>query len=532
MQAGSLRLRQILLPVLLLIAIVRGSAAPLPAQDATPVVPEPKYLVLIVMDGFRADYTSLAHMPALNDLKHHGTTYDRAWVGQLESVTPTSHATLSTGRFPNHHGIVGFQWRDPVTKGEVIAGWDQTLRSSAIEGVLRASKTSSLPIALKKADPRAKVVSISSEKIYAADAWGGTAADYILYDTPKGKNLLVPTGVVGHEPPADFLADQKLQQTLPFKHFTTWDYLSAHLAMAAVKKFRPRLLMVNLPGADVYGHAFGGITAPGVMSRVVRGLDQSIARIVGAYKAAGLYKQTMFVVTADHGMSPNTHAVSSQTVSHVIRQSGAQEMFHTGGTASYIYLRDPQRAPEVANGMSKVHGIVAAYYQVRRGQAYRYVPVAGTTIPNGLDAAYRYLLSTVAGPTAPDVAAPFRENTIGQVRDYAYGHHGGLNWGVQHIPLVIEGPGIRVGKTSHAPARLVDIAATMARALNLTVPGMDGIVLADALTAATQLEVAAQNRRSPSLSSYQSALIGRYTREVVSDRKQQFYPPPLAPRRP
>jgi predicted AlkP superfamily pyrophosphatase or phosphodiesterase len=521
-----------LAPVLLTALLAGGPVAAAPAQQAKKVSPKPKYLVLIVMDGFRADYTSLAPTPALEALMHEGMTYNRAWVGQLESVTPTSHATLSTGRFPNHHGIIGFQWRDPVTRGEVIAGWDQNLQSSAIEGVLNASKTSSLPAAMKKAHPHAKVVSISSEKIYAADAWGGTAADYILYDKQSGKNLLVPTGVVGHEPPADLRTNPKLHERLPLKRFSTWDYLSANLATSAVKKFHPRMLMVNLPGADVYGHAYGGITAPGVMKRVVRGLDRDIARIVHAYKAAGIYKQTLFVVTADHGMSPNIHAISSPTVSNVIRQSGATEMFHTGGTASYIYLRDPQHSRRVAVGMTKVHGVVASYYQVRRGKTYSYVPAPGVTIPANLDAAYRYLLSTVDGPTAPDVAAPFREDTIGQVRDYAYGHHGGLNWGVQHIPLVLEGPGIRVGQSSRAPARLVDIAATMAHELNLSLPGMDGMVLSDALVAPTQAEVTRQGRLSPSLTADQNALIAGYTQQVTKDRRQALHPPELAPRRP
>jgi arylsulfatase A-like enzyme len=118
------------------------------------------------------------------------------------------------------------------------------------------------------------------------------------------------------------------------------------------------------------------------------------------------------------------------------------------------------------------------------------------------------------------------------VRDYAYGHHGGLNWGVQHIPLVLEGPGIQVGKTSHAPARLVDIAATMAHELNLSLPGMDGMVLADALIAPTQSEVTRQGRLSPSLTADQNALITGYTQQVIKDRRQDLHPPALAPRRP
>ena len=88
-------------------------AAPALAQAASPAA---QYLVLIVMDGFRPDHRELAPMPALDALARSGTVYDRAWVGQLESETPASHATLSTGAMPRNHRIIGFEWRDPSTR--------------------------------------------------------------------------------------------------------------------------------------------------------------------------------------------------------------------------------------------------------------------------------------------------------------------------------------------------------------------------------------------------------------------------------
>jgi predicted AlkP superfamily pyrophosphatase or phosphodiesterase len=77
-----------LAPVLLVALLAGGPVVAAPAPQARKVSPQPKYLVLIVMDGFRADYASLAPMPALKALMHEGMTYNRAWVGQLESVTP------------------------------------------------------------------------------------------------------------------------------------------------------------------------------------------------------------------------------------------------------------------------------------------------------------------------------------------------------------------------------------------------------------------------------------------------------------
>ena len=60
-------------------------------------------------------------------------------------------------------------------------------------------------------------------------------------------------------------------------------------------------------------------------------------------------------------------------------------------------------------------------------------------MPPKLDRAYRYLLSTIAGPEAPDVAAPFREDTIGQQLNHVYGHHGGMNWGTKGTSAALLG---------------------------------------------------------------------------------------------
>ncbi|MBV9281914.1 MAG: alkaline phosphatase family protein, partial [Chloroflexi bacterium] len=90
------------------------SSAAGPASAAGGPAP---YVVLIVMDGFRADYMSLAPMRHLHELMARGMFYDTAWVGQMESETPTGHATIATGVYPRKHGVVGFGWRDVASGG-------------------------------------------------------------------------------------------------------------------------------------------------------------------------------------------------------------------------------------------------------------------------------------------------------------------------------------------------------------------------------------------------------------------------------
>jgi arylsulfatase A-like enzyme len=505
-------------------------ATPAAARAAAPSA---RYLVLIVLDAFRPDYMPLAAMPVVSALAHSGTTFDLAWVGQIESLSPAGHASLSTGCVPRHTGVLGFEWRDPVTQKEAMDGWPPGVLAGDLERDLRESGVDSIALAVKGSDPAAKVVAISSEKVYAADAIGGWAADYILYHRRDwNRSLLLPSAVPDHVPPASYFARPGLQARMPLSHFTDWDYLSIVLALAAVDEFRPRVLMVNLPGADVYGHPYGGPATPAVFEQVVAGVDRNIGRIVQAYKDAGVFDETLFVVTADHGMVPNTRAVDGALTKDVVRKAGGDYFFHTGGTAAYIYLQNQHTAPAVAQAMAAVPNVAGAYYLTEAHSTYYYDRAAGVRLDPALSAAHHYLLGTFAGPRAPDVVAPFRENTIGDRLSAAHGDHGGLNWGAQHVPLILSGPGVAPGVNSHFPARLIDVAPTVLRLMGLPARAMDSLVLADALDEPTAHERAAQASVAAPLTAHQVALMQQSSNNVAEDAQSHLAPPPSLALRP
>lgn len=516
------------------VATVEGVVGAIDLTPATADSAVPQYLVLIVLDGFRPDYAALAPMPTLEELIRRGVSYDHAWVGQLESETPVGHATLSTGSMPRNDGIIGFEWRDPRTRREVLDGWPPGVLAGRMQSDMRASGASSIPAVVKAAKPASRVVSLSSEKVYAAQGLGGWAADYILFHErkPASSDTLVPAALSGHEPPPELFRHPELQVSLPMHHFTDWDYMSTLLALTAIETIRPEVLMVNLPGGDVYGHPYGGPASPEVFHQVVAGIDRNLARIVGAYKRAGIFDQTLFVITADHGMVPNSRSVSGSITKSTVHQAGGQYLFHTGGTAADIYITNPWHARSVAARMAQVPNVAAAYYQADHKGSYEYLPAPGQRIDPALDAAYHYLLNTFGGPTAPDVVAPFRENTIGTADSHARGDHGGLNWGAQHVPLILSGPGVRAASTSQAPARLMDVAPTVLRLMELPAGRMDGTVLADAVATATAEEVAAQAALNTTLKGYQAALINQAAGNISEDADSKVVAPPSQPARP
>jgi arylsulfatase A-like enzyme len=70
---------------------------------------------------------------------------------------------------------------------------------------------------------------------------------------------------------------------------------------------------------------------------------------------------------------------------------------------------------------------------------------------------------------------------------------------VQHVPLIISGPGVRRGAHSNFAARAIDIAPTIERLLGLPAIHRDGVILADALVNPSKYEVAPQRAIAPEL---------------------------------
>lgn len=90
--------------------------------------------------------------------------------------------------------------------------------------------------------------------------------------------------------------------------------------------------------------------------------------------------------------------------------------------------------------------------------------------------------------------------------NYWLADHGGASWQSHHVPLIMQGPGIKAGIRSAFPARIVDLAPTFLRLMGAPFPLMDGIVLADALSQPTSSERKSQSYVGHTLSPVIGAL--------------------------
>lgn len=445
----------------------------------------PTHVVVIVIDGARPDYLDLTPMPNLRRLTREGTSYTRAWVGQMISNTPPAHATLATGTLPRTNGVIGFGWKDPAT-GRMT--WPTSLEAvmrGEQQRVLAAAGVPTIAGVARARWPGLVAASVSSSKFFAADAMG-LGVNHVVFRNRPSRGAAAPSAVPGREPPPGVLDAPALRD--PRLPSDAW---AGEAALAIFRTLRPQVLLLNLPATDELGHSTGGIVAPGIMSRILQIADVQIGRLLRAYEDAGLVAQTLWVVTSDHGMVPGERLVDVALMRRAAAGVGVRLM-GGGGSSAEFWVEDIEKIEAAARAIAGLGlpGVSGVYRKVREGAGFAYLHVeSGSPIPRDLDEAYRYLLSTFAGAHGPEICIPYHENTINQgdqptdpTLPFRYrGSHGGASWSVQHIPLVISGPGVRRGLVTDHPARLVDVAPTVLALLGARSAGMDGTVLGDAM---------------------------------------------------
>jgi len=461
------------------------------------------FALILVVDAARFDEFNLDQMPNVSRLVAGGTMYARAWAGNLPSVTEASHATIGTGVLPARHGILGDTWRVPGKNQmtpNLLSG--QLTRTGYIGKIIRQAGAPSLGAMVHQKYPGSIVVALSGHKVYAADALGAGTADFVAFGIQDARKHYIPSAIPGHAPSQRILGSPQLDLPSYPRVPGEEDAWVTTLTEKFLFKYHPRLMMVNFPEVDIYGHVAG--TSATVMQPLISNIDHQVGRLLAAYGRAGMLSQTYFVITADHAMVPGLHSVASSVIDRVIQLAGGQALYVGHGDYSPIWLKNTSAVPRVAEALANANipEIAAVYAKNAQGR-YTIVSHTSRLATPDVQSAYADLLSSFNNPTSPDIVLLYDENTITMTPLYVKigrkGDHGGASWGAQHIPLILAGPGIKQAYQSNYPARLVDIAPTLETLMGMTPSKQDGVPLADAMIKPPSWAVAAQNRQSPRL---------------------------------
>jgi predicted AlkP superfamily pyrophosphatase or phosphodiesterase len=537
-------MRRLLIPFLF-VSVALGAIPSTTALAARPTAQTTaKYLCMIVLDGGKPEYVTnnLAHMPNMRNFLTTARVYDRSWVGSLMSITPPDHAVIGTGSLPKDDGgIVNWDWG--IHSTEKISPTFQAVSSfqnGYAFSVMTKSGTPTLSGEIKKKYPGSTVIAGSGVHFHAAGPMGGPAASWIYWynRTPSGQWAPL---TLGHKPvPAKLLNDPTLRTKLPTTNNSTvpltydplplgqQDSLVVKFAIRSLQEDRPRAIMINLPEVDTIGHWSHHWKKDEAI--LYRSFDSDFGKLIAAYKAAGIYSQTMFVITSDHGMIQSTHRVLDRSLVRVALKSvhSSDILINGGGTGGptmmSIWMKHQNQNKGAAMAIWNKHldNVSAVYYMDHTGNSYQYKmagcesetpPFYNTPCSPDLQKAYSYLFSTDAGPTGEDIGILLRENSRNSGLPQMMGRHGGADWGSQHTTMILSGPGVKAG-TSHAPARLTDIAPTVERFMGITPNARDGVVLADAFQSPNPADVTAQTKVDAEFTPMVNALSQRATGDI------------------
>lgn len=153
-----------------------GTPATAPAADqvAPAAEPAPRLILLIAIDQFgSAEFERLEPFftGGFRTLIDSGVVYPRARHEHARTETGPGHATISTGRYPSHHGVVSNWW---VEDGEPDLLWVSEDREHSKSP--RRLEATTIGDWLKRSHPRSKVFAAAG-KARAAVMLGGREAD-------------------------------------------------------------------------------------------------------------------------------------------------------------------------------------------------------------------------------------------------------------------------------------------------------------------------------------------------------------------
>ncbi len=431
------------------------------AAAAAAALAQPRHVILITIDGGAASHLENPNviLPNIRALAKDGV-----WAESSESVFPSitypSHTTLITGVYPRKHGVLANEL--PQAGSDLMVNAATLPRAKAIW--------------TKTIFDSAKAKGLST----AAFAWPETIADpnidYNLGGRSRESSLPESTPwfaeLRANGVPVDIA--RAIRRT--GASGVTVDDAVTLAACDTIRNHKPNLLAIHLVNTDHEQHTYGPEHALAHAS--LTEADAMIGRIVKATKDAGIYDQTVFVVTADHGF---TSVYWEINLAPFFAEADLTEKvkIYEGGWAPFLrLLPNFDKAADMPR-LERVFDRLRQIPQLQRIYKSEEYPALGLPRFEDSDRVRgQYLL--MLDPDTYFVEAPDNSTELRRRKRPAHGH-GYLPTSPKMYPmLVLAGPGLRKGiRIGHVKS--TDIAPTISNLLGLAPLDFDGRVLTESL---------------------------------------------------
>lgn len=241
-----------LVTAVLTLLLAGCAAAPPRAAGAGP-------LILISIDGFRADYFDRGRTPTLTRLARDGVRA-QAMRPAFPSLTFPNHYTLVTGLVPDHHGIVHNRMDDPISGAHYIYNDPKTTSDPTWWG---------------------------GEPLWVGAERQGVRTATMFW---PGSDVAIS----GVRPSRWLRYDGRVTATQRVDKVLEW------LDQPASR--RPRFVTLYFDQVDHAGHD-GGPDSAAVDAAIAK-IDIALRRLLDGLAARGLRETTNLVIVSDHGQAP------------------------------------------------------------------------------------------------------------------------------------------------------------------------------------------------------------------------------------
>jgi arylsulfatase A-like enzyme len=417
-----------------MVVAATGLSATAPASAGPPdhAGRSPEHVVLIDWDGFDPAFLAMADTPNLDALAERGSLTTGS--STFQTVSNPARASMSTGAWPDTHNNAAYYFDGTVARGQ-----ERYLEAETIAEALA-----------------------EEDRTVASVQWYMVQNHGTAYGDPE--HLYV-------QPGGDF--GDRVDVAIDILNERPVDSGGTEVTVPEI----PDLLAVYASDLDALAHREGA-ESPNI-GPLLEQMDADLGRLVQATKDVGIYGETAFILTSDHGMTSWNRTL----LPHVLDAIGA---------AGYV--------PEVVTpGRSPAEGtdVVIVPNAVRYGDITLRGDAATEEGRNEVRAALESLSPTFISQVLDDadLGAMRASDKLGDLIAEAQPPYGFAlseppegEWRASHgstqeldIPFLVSGAGFRRGVAPEAP-NLVDVAPTIAALLGIDPPDdAEGRVLTEAM---------------------------------------------------
>ena len=259
---------RLLISLFLTLMLAACATAPAPQDGA----PAERTVLLVSIDGFRADYLDRGITPVLSKLAADGVRA-KAMRPSFPTVTFPNHYTLVTGLRPDQHGIINNTMIDPAIPGDVFRLSDRKVL----------------------ADPRWWN---GGEPIWVTAAKAGLPTATLFWPGSEVE-------IRGHRPGTWLPYDEEMPYAKRVDTVLGW--------LDRPQGQQPRFITLYFESVDTEGHNGGPDSA--AVNKALGDVDAALGQLVGGLAARKLDTRIDLIIVSDHGMAAtsDTRAIDLDT---------------------------------------------------------------------------------------------------------------------------------------------------------------------------------------------------------------------------